>query len=123
MSTTATDEGTAFAGAETGATEAENEGELFDKTVYDGPLALPRVDGEDVDRIALRFSGTVFLDRSDEADVALIKSMQLGKELTLMVEGVCAKYIGGFTTDREGDLDVILLSRAVKVHSVYRPVE
>ena len=96
---------------------------LFNKSAYDLPeLALPKVDGESTDRIALRFSGTVFLNRLDPADVALMNAMKLGSDITLQIEGRCAKKGWGFTTDREGDLDVVKLEHAINVHTVYRPV-
>ena len=96
---------------------------LFDKAKYDNPeLALPKVDGEGVDRIAVKFSGTVYLDRSDPRDVELMRNMRLGNDVTLMVEGKCAKKGHGFTTDREGELDVIKLEHAINVHTVYKPV-
>ena len=96
---------------------------LFDKTRYDSPeLALPKVDGEGTDRIALKFTGTVFLDRSDARDVALIRSMKLGSDVTLQVEGRVSKKGWAFTTDREGELDVVKLETAINVQTVYRPV-
>jgi hypothetical protein len=96
---------------------------LFDRSNYDNPeLALPKVDGEGTDKIALKFSGTVFLDRMDPADVELMRNMKLGNDVTLMIEGKCAKKGWGFTTDREGELDVVKLEHAVNVHSVYKPV-
>jgi hypothetical protein len=96
---------------------------LFDRSKYDNPeLALPKVDGEGTDKIALKFSGTVFLDRMDPADVELMRNMKLGNDVTLMIEGKCAKKGWGFTTDREGELDVVKLEHAVNVHSVYKPV-
>jgi hypothetical protein len=113
-------------------TEAELEGPrpdtkggstLFDAKKFDDPkLALPSVDGEGVDKIAVKFSGTVFLDRSDSRDVELMRRMKLGGDITLQVEGKCSKKGHGFSTNKEGDLDVVILEHAVSVHTVYRPV-
>jgi hypothetical protein len=98
-------------------------GELFDKSQYDSEeLRLPKVDGEGVDRIAVKVNGTIFLDRSDPRDVELFRSMTLGRDITLMVEGRVSKKAHGFTTDREGELDVIKAENAINVHTVYRPV-
>lgn len=98
-----------------------SEGALFDRTSYDGPLALKPIDGQTIDRIALKFAGTVLLDRSDEADVALWKKLALGKRVDLRVEGLVAAFQGKGATDREGDLDVIVGTKGVKVETVYLP--
>lgn len=104
-------------------TPSPPEDALFDRSKYDNPeLALQKIDGEGTDKIALKFSGTVFLDRMDPADVELMRNMKLGNDVTLMIEGKCAKKGWGFTTDREGELDVVKLEHAVNVHSVYKPV-
>lgn len=96
-------------------------GELFDKSVYEREeLALPKVDGEGVDKIAVAFSGTVLLDRADPADVELMRRMRLGNDVTLMVEAKCSGKGHRFTTDREGELDVIVLEHKAKVHTVYK---
>jgi hypothetical protein len=115
------DAGTAFEGAETGDQEKEDPDALFDAKRYEGPLALPKIDGEGVDKIAVKFSGTVILDRSDEADVELMKRMKLGHDVTLQIEGRCAKKGHGYTTSREGELDAVVLQHAIAVHTVYRP--
>src|SRR6266516_3123025 len=98
------------------------DGGLFDKSIYEREeLQLPKVDGEPVDKIAIGFSGRVLLDRSDAADVALMRSMRLGGEVTLMVEAKCSGKAHSFSTDKEGDLDVVILEHKAKVHTVYRP--
>jgi hypothetical protein len=97
-------------------------GELFDKSDYDREdLALPKVDGEGTDKIAIAFSGTVLLDRSDPADVALMRSMRLGQDVTLNVEAKVSAKAHKFSTDREGELDAVVLQHTAKVHTVYRP--
>lgn len=99
------------------------DGALFSKVVYDDPqLQLPGIDGETTDKIAVKFSGTVFLDRSDAADCELMRSMKIGGNVTLMVEGRVAKKGWGFTSDRDGDLDVVKLEHAINVQTVYKPV-
>jgi hypothetical protein len=100
----------------------ENDG-LFDRSQYDSPeLALSKIGGQPIDRIAVKFAGTVFLDRSDPADVALYRRLQLGHDLTLMVETKVAAVAGKGATDREGDLDVVVGESTLKVHTVYKPV-
>lgn len=95
--------------------------QVFDKSDYDREdLALPKVDGEATDKIAIKFSGRVMLDRTDPRDVALMRAMRLGSDITLMVEAKCAGKGHGFTTNKEGDLDAVVLEHVAKVHSVYR---
>jgi hypothetical protein len=102
--------------------EAKPEEALFDKAIYEREeLQLPKVDGEATDKIAVKFSGTVLLDRSDPADVALMRKMKLGGDITLNVEAKCAGKGHKFTTSREGELDAIVLEHGVRVHTVSRP--
>lgn len=106
------------------AAEEGKQGALIDRSQYEREdLALQKIDGEDVDRISLKFAGTVFLDRSQPNDVALYRKLKLGKDVTLVVEGVCNDTGAKGATDREGDLDVIVGRKAVKVHTVYLSVE
>lgn len=95
---------------------------LFDKAAYDDPaLRLPKVDGEHVDKIALKFSGTIFLDRKNPQDVDLIRKMRLGRDVTLQVEGRCQGRGYEYATNKEGDLDVVIQANRVKVETVYTP--
>lgn len=95
---------------------------LFDKSIYEREeLQLPKVDGEATDKIAVKFSGTVLLDRTAPADVALMRKMKLGGDITLQVEAKCAGKGHKFTTSREGELDAIVFEHGVRVHTVYVP--
>lgn len=95
---------------------------LVDPSEYDDPeLAIAKVDGNSIDRIALKFSGTVYLDRSDAADVKLYNALKLGRDVTIMVEGKCLGTAGKGATNREGELDVVVGEKTVKVTTVYRP--
>ena len=104
-------------------TPADPEGRaLFDRDAYEREdLAIAKVDGNQVDRIAIKFAGEVFLDRSDPADVQLYNRLRLGNEITLMVEGRCSATGAKGATDREGDLDVVVGQKSVKVVTVYIP--
>lgn len=84
-------------------------------------LQLPRVDGQPVDRIAFAFTGQIMLDRSDPADVKLFRKLTLGHDVTLQIEGVCAGYAGKGNTNRDGDLDVIVATRRIKINTIYLP--
>ncbi len=95
---------------------------LFNDSDYEREdLAIAKVDGNQVDRIAVKFAGEVFLDRSSPADVALYNRLRLGQDVTLMVEGKCSATGAKGATDREGDLDVVVGQRSVKVTTVYIP--
>jgi hypothetical protein len=95
---------------------------LIDKTDYQREdLALPKIDGQEVDRIAFTFSGTIMLDRADPADVNLFRKLNLGHDVTLQVEGACAGYGGKGATNRDGDLDVVVATRRIKIHTIYLP--
>lgn len=95
---------------------------LIDRSQYEREdLAIAKVDGNSIDRIALTFSGTVYLERSDPADVALYNALRLGTGVTLMVEGRCFGTGAKGATNRDGELDVIVGQKTVKVDSVYRP--
>lgn len=98
------------------------QGTLVNPTDYDDPeLAIAKIDGNAIDRIALSFSGTVYLDRSDRADVKLYNALKLGRDVTIMVEGKCLGTAGKGATNREGELDVVVGQKTVKVTTVYRP--
>ena len=102
-------------------TAAQNGAGLFDRSQYDDPeLAIAKVDGQEIDKIRLTFSGSVMLDRSDKADVALYNKLVLSDStVTLMVEGECTATGAKKNTNREGDLDVIVGVKGVKIGSVY----
>jgi len=81
-------------------------------------LQIPKVDGETIDKIRVDF-GSILLDRSAAADVAMINGMKLGKEVELRVAGTVSGVGTGYTTNREGDLDVVVLSKKIKVGTVW----
>jgi hypothetical protein len=67
------------------------EEELFDKNDYDAPeLRLDTVDEATIDDIELTFSGTVSLNRRNKNVCKLVRDLQLGKRLTLHVNGLTA---------------------------------
>lgn len=96
---------------------------IIDRSQYEREdLAIARVDGNQIDRIRIAFSGSIMLDRSEPADVALYNRLTLGKgEVTLMVEGVCSSTAAKQATNRDGELDVIVGEKTVKVRTVYVP--
>jgi hypothetical protein len=97
------------------------EGRLIDPSIYESEeLALPKVDGEQIDKIAAKFNGRASLDRGNPNHVALIRETRMGQTLTLIVEVTAGPPVPSFATDREGDLDAVVLSRTFTVQSVWR---
>ena len=93
---------------------------LFDASDYDREdLAIPKIDGEQITKIRVDFSGSVMLDRSDPADVKLFNGARLGKELELRVAGRITGVGTGFTTNKDGDLDVVVGKKTLKVETVW----
>lgn len=92
----------------------------FDATAYDRPgLQIQKVDGIGIDKIRVRFGGSVMLDRSDPADVALFNKLTLGKEVELRVAGKVSKTATGWTTNRDGDLDAVVGERSCHIDTVW----
>lgn len=102
-------------------TKPDPEGEaLFDRSSFDREdLAIPKVDGQGIDRIAVAFSGEIMLDRSDPADVALYNKLTLQKNVELRVAGRVNGTGAKGATNREGDLDVVVGKKTIKVETVY----
>jgi hypothetical protein len=94
----------------------------FDPSEYDREdLQIPKVDGQSIDRIAIKFGGEIHLDRSEPSDVALYNALRFGKDVAMLVEGRCNATGAKGATDREGDLDVVIGQKSVKVHSISKP--
>jgi hypothetical protein len=95
-------------------------GELFNRDQYEREdLAIPKVDGNPIDKIRVKITGSIMLDRSAPADVALYNKLKLGHDVELRVSGKVSGSDTGFTTNREGDLDAIVGEKAVKVDTVW----
>lgn len=100
--------------AETGETETA----LFDKSMYDREdLQIAKIDGQSIDRIRVKFAGEVMLDRSEPSDVAVFNALRLGKDVMLTVEAKCSGTGAKGATDRDGDLDVVVGEKSLKVHA------
>jgi len=94
---------------------------IIDRSAYEREdLQIPKIDGQTIDRISIKWSGEVFLDRSDPDDVAVYNALRLGKDVSLLVEAECSSTGAKGATDREGDLDVIVATKGLKVHSLMR---
>jgi len=97
------------------------EGRLIDPAQYEPEeLQLPSVDGEHVDKIYVAFGGRAWLDRGSPEDCALIRDLRMGQRVTLMVNAVVGPAIPGFSTNREGDLDAVILGRKLTVGHLWR---
>jgi hypothetical protein len=94
----------------------------FDKSQYDREdLQIAKIDGQSIDRIKVKFGGEIHLDRSDPADVKLYNELKLGRDVAMLIEGRCNKTGAEGATDREGDLDVVIGHKGVKIHSISKP--
>lgn len=97
-----------------------SKGELFNKDQYEREdLQIDKIDGQTVDKIRVAFSGSVMLDRSDPADVAMYNRLKLGGECELRVAGKVSGSAGGYTTAKEGDLDAVVGQKSIKVETVW----
>lgn len=93
---------------------------LFNRDAYEREdLAIAKVDGQQIDKIAVKFTGRILLDRSAPADVALYNRLQMGSEVELRCAGKVTSTGAGWTTNRDGDLDAIVGEKAVKVETVW----
>ena len=82
---------------------------LFNAADYDREdLAIPKIDGNPIDRIALNFSGSVMLDRSAPLDVGLYNGIHSEATVELSVEAKWGGTAATPATNRDGDLDVIV---------------
>lgn len=105
--------------AETGKTVPDASGGLFDADAYRSEsLAIPRVDGQEIQRIALDFSGSIMLDRSKEGDVELYNRFALFAERELWISAKATGTGAKGATNKEGDLDVVVGRKSLKVESV-----
>lgn len=95
---------------------------LVDRSQYEREdLQIAKVDGNTIDRISLKFSGEVFLNRSDPSDVAVYNALRLGRDVGLLIDAKCGSTMAKGATDREGDLDVVVGTKGLKVHSISKP--
>lgn len=100
--------------------EATGQAAAFDRTQYElEGLQIPKVDGESIDKIRIDFSGSVMLDRSNEADVAMFNRLKLGKDCELRCAGTVSGVKTGYTTSKDGDLDAVVGGKTVKVSTVW----
>lgn len=102
--------------------DASGQTTIVDRTAYEREdLQIPKVDNQTIDRISLKFSGEVFLDRSDPSDVAVYNEFRLGRDVSLVIDAKCSSTAAKGATDRDGDLDVVVGTKGLKVHSISRP--
>jgi hypothetical protein len=85
-------------------------------------LALPKIDGQSVDRIEIKFSGSIRLDRSDPADVALYRRFMLGKEVDLRIVGTAAGKDHKISYDEDCYPGEVTGIAKLKLTSVFRPL-
>jgi hypothetical protein len=95
---------------------------IIDRTQYEREdLQIPKIDDQTVDRIEIKFTGSIFLDRSDVSDVAVYNELRFQRDVSLLIEAKCSNVAAKGATDRDGDLDVVVGSKTLKVHSLSKP--
>jgi hypothetical protein len=105
---------------ETDDDQPEQPEQLFDRSQYDREgMAISKIDGQQVDRISIKFAGKIMLNRSEEADVALFNKLALGRDVELRVAGRVQRASGAGATGRDGDLDVIVGQKTLKIGTVW----
>lgn len=68
--------------------------EAFPASDYDSPaLRLDYVDGHKVDKISIRFAGSVDLDRNNPEHVALIRALKIGADVDFADMPPLAGYV------------------------------
>lgn len=94
--------------------------ELFDGAEYDDPkLRLPYVDEKPVDKISIRFSGTVDLDRMNPDHVELYRRFTLGHKIVLGdVAGIVLNKPSRQVRDKEGYVSDVAQTAVLSVESV-----
>lgn len=104
-------------------TDEQGQPTLIDPAKYESEaLALAKVDGNAITRIALAFTGEIFLDRSDPEDVALYRTLILGKgDIELKVKAKCSGTGAKLATDKGGELDVVVGRKTLRIESVVVP--
>lgn len=93
---------------------------LFNPRAYDDPaLQLPMVDGQGIDKIGIKISGTIKLDRSKPDDVALFRRLQLGKKIDLKLGGRVAGVSTKGATDSDDNLSDVVGAKIINIDTIY----
>lgn len=92
-----------------------NKTELFDPKPFQ--LPIPKLDGTKADKLELKITGTIPLDPTSEADLALINSLMLDQDVTLHLE---AQIQGkAFKVTRGEDETTATHVITAKAHTLY----
>lgn len=95
--------------------------EAFPAADYDDPkLRLPEIDGKKVNQIAIRFSGSIVLDRSNPEHVAYFRdTLRLGAEIDLAdLSGVVQQKPSRQAATKDGYAGDVRQTAVVKIHTV-----
>jgi hypothetical protein len=95
-------------------------------SIIEAPVEAPERPGESAalpDKLVVKFAGAVVLDRTDPGDQAIFRSLDLGHDVSLQIEGRCLRRAATQLTDREGELTGTKVEANVTVHSIYSPPE
>lgn len=90
--------------------------ELFDSKQFQ--LPIPKLDGTKADKLELKVTGSIALDPTSEADLALINSLMLDQDVTLHLEAQIAGK--AFKVARGEDETTATHVITAKAHTLYR---
>ena len=94
---------------------APHDMEIFDGKEYEVPFA--KVEGKEVNELALRLGGVLKLNRNDTDHVALIESLALGRMMTLTVTASVADK-GQSVREGVDGTETVTYSVGLKIHEV-----
>jgi hypothetical protein len=87
--------------------------------VYDDPqLAIPGVDGHQINRIAIKLSGAPDLDRSNPDDVHAFRDLKLGQRVRFVVEGYVVDSGNKAALTDSGAVEHVQGVKAIKVDTI-----
>jgi len=86
--------------------------------LFEVPRVAVTVDEADPNVIKLKFGGTVEIDRTNADDVSFYNSFKAGKDVDLAVTVFCAGPANTHRRDSEGDVDSIVQTKTLIVHSI-----
>lgn len=91
---------------------------VAEDAIFAQQLAIPGLDGYRADRLALMFSGSVDLDRTNEDDLELVNGLKLGSTVEFKVQATVTKKGFTLSVGKEDSPDQTGYGVGLKVHSL-----
>jgi hypothetical protein len=86
--------------------------------LFEVPRAQVVIDEADPGVLKLSFSGSIELDRADPSDVSFYNSLKAGTDAGLSVECFVAGPKNTHRRDSEGNVDAVVQTKSLIVHSI-----